>query len=340
MRPGKALAALVTLGVLGVAVMAACTQAESPTPVAVVPNVPALQTMEAASMAEPQIVRVEYPGNGGGQQNGLWANGHGQVKVAPDLAFLEVGVRVTEPTVAEANAEAASALTAMIDVLRSSGLEDADIQTSSLDIRQETQGREVTRCPEPETDADAAMSPAAESPAAPAPAVSIESAMERAMTSMVAGLAMGVQDECYTTYEQVVTGYRVSQELTAKVRDLDSIGGLIDQLVEAGGDLTRINGINFTVEDPSPLMEEAREEAIKDLLDRAQAMADAAGVGLGALEFLSESGARVLDAREESYARALPAAMVLDSGGVSTPVSAGEITVTANVSGRFYIAEE
>ena len=87
-------------------------------------------------------------------------------------------------------------------------------------------------------------------------------------------------------------------------------------------------------------MEEAREEAIKDLLDRAQAMADAAGVGLGALEFLSESGARVLDAREESYARALPAAMVLDSGGVSTPVSAGEITVTANVSGRFYIAEE
>ena len=339
MRPGKALVALVTLGVLGVAVMAACTQAESPTPVAVVPNVPGMQAAGAASMAEPQIVRVEYPGNVGGQQNGLWAKGHGQVKVAPDLAFLEVGVRVTEPTVAEANDEAASALTAMIDVLRSSGLEDADIQTSSLDIRQETQGREVTRCPEPETDADSAMAPAAEGPAAPAPA-SIESAMERAMTSMVAGLAMGVQDECYTTYEQVVTGYRVSQELTAKVRDLDSIGGLIDQLVEAGGDLTRINGINFTVEDPSPLMEEAREEAIKDLLDRAQAMADAAGVGLGALEYLSESGARVLDAGEEFYARALPAAMALDSGGVSTPVSAGEITVTANVTGRFYIGKE
>ena len=289
-------------------------------------------------MAEPQIVRVEYPGTIGGQQSGLWANGHGQVKVAPDMAFLEVGVRVTEPTVAEANAEAASALTAMIEVLRSSGLEDADIQTSSLDIRQETQGREVIRCPEP--DADAAMAPAAEGPAAPAAAASIESAMERAMTSMVAGLAKGVQDECYTTYEQVVTGYRVSQELTAKVRDMDSIGGLIDQLVEAGGDLTRVNGISFTVEDPAPLMEEAREEAIRDLLSRAQAMADAAGVDLGALGYLSESGARVLDVREESFARALPAAMAFDSVSVSTPVSAGEITVTANVTGRFDIAEE
>ena len=341
MRPGKALAALVTLGVLGVAVMAACTQAQSPTPVAVVPNVPAPQPIEASNMAEPQTVRLEYPSGFGGQQNGLWASGHGQIKASPDLALLEVGVRATEPTVAEANAEAASALTAMIDVLQNSGLDDADIQTSSLNIRQETQGREVTRCPEPEDEGEAAaMTPAAEGPTAAVAPASIETAMGRAMTSMVAGLAMGAQNECYTTYEQVVTGYTVSQQLTAKVRDLDSTGELIDQLVEAGGDLTRINGISFTIEDPSPLTEQAREEAIEDMLDRAEKMADAAGVSLGALEYLTEAGVSVFNARQESFGRALPAAMAFDAASVSTPVSAGEVTVTANVTGGFSIAGE
>ena len=281
-------------------------------------------------------MRVEYPGFGG-QQNGLWASGQGQIKVAPDLTLLEVGVRATEPTVAEANAEAAGALTAMIDVLRGSGLEDADIQTSSLNIRQETQGREVTRCPELE---DAAMSSAADSPTAAMAPASIESAMEQAMTSMVAGLAMGAQNQCYSTYEQVVTGYTVSQQMTAKVRDLDSTGELIDQLVEAGGDLIRINGINFTIEDPAPLVEEAREKAIEDLLTRSQQMADTAGVKLGALEYISESGARVLEAREESFRFAAPAAMAMDAASVSTPISTGEVTVTANVTGGFSIAEE
>ena len=341
MRPGKALAALVTLGVLGVAVMAACTQAESPTPVAVIPPAPAPQPVAQTTMAEPQTVRVEYPSGFGGQQNGLWASGHGQVKASPDLALLEVGVRATEPTVADANAEAAGALTAMIDVLRDSGLEDADIQTSSLNIRQETQGREVTRCPETVDEGeDAAMTPAAEGPTVAVAPASIESAMERAMTSMVSGLAMGAQNECYTTYEQVVTGYTVSQQLTAKVRQLDSIGRLIDQLVEAGGDLTRINGINFTIEDPAPLVDEAREKAIEDLLSRAQQMADTAGVKLGVLDYLSESGARVLEARQESFRFAAPAAMAMDAASVSTPVSAGEVTVTANVTGGFSIAEE
>ena len=338
MRPGKALAALIALGVLGVAVMAACTQAESPTPVAIIAPAPAPQPVAATSTAESQTVRVEYPG---GQQNGLWASGQGQVKASPDLALLEVGVRATEPTVSEANAEAAGALTAMIDVLRGSGLEDADIQTSSLNIRQETQGREVTRCPELEDEGeDAAMTSAADGPTAAMAPASIESAMEQAMTSMVAGLAMGAQNQCYSTYEQVVTGYTVSQQMTAKVRDLDSTGELIDQLVESGGDLIRINGINFTIEDPAPLVEEAREKAIEDLLTRAQQMADTAGVKLGALEYISESGARVLEAREESFRFTASAAIAMDAASVSTPISTGEVTVTGTVTGGFSIAEE
>jgi uncharacterized protein YggE len=302
--------------------------------------------METKELMEYPAKSVEYGIGVSGQQKGLWANGQGQVKASPDLALLDVGVRATYPTVAEANAEAASALTAMIDALKSAGLEDVDIQTSSLNIRQETQGREVTRCPEASAMEEGAMTPAMPAPATPArtaeattDSASVESAMG-AMASMMAGFAMGSQDNCYTTYEQVVTGYVVSQQLTAKVRDLDSSGMLIDQLVEAGGDLTRVNGIDFTIEDPAPLMEQAREMAIKDMLAKAEQMATTAGVSLGDLEYLTEAGARVLRAQEESLFRAAPAAMAMDSASISTPVSAGELTVAANVTGGFAIATE
>ena len=394
MRPRKAIVALLTAGVLAAILTAACGQSETATPfpaAQIVAPAPVAPTSIAAGgtgptteQAQQPVVRVEYGGTPGGRQEGLWANGHGQVKAAPDLAYLNVGVRATEPTVGEANSEAASSLNAMMDVLRESGLDDADFQTSSLSIRQETQGREVTRCPDEPT--GISMSPAqpmvSRAVTPPAPAVAATSAVSTdvivevppkedqtldvepkpeengqpvlgeedveaimseiagAMASAMADFAMAPQAECYTVWEQVVIGYTVSQELTVKVRDLDSIGELLDQVVEAGGDQTRVNGISFTIEDPAPLVEQAREMAVEDLLDRAGKMADAAGVTLGKLEHLSEGGASVLEAREESFLRAAPAAMAFDASAASTPVSAGEVTVTANVSGGFSIAEE
>ncbi len=314
MRPRNIVAALVIAGMLGVAVMAGCSQADTQTP----------EPADGTKVIEYPAKRVEYAIGSPSSQKGLWANGYGKVSASPDLALLEVGVRALAPTVADANGEAAEALDGMIEALTAAGLAEADIQTSSLNIRQERDGREVTRCPE--TEEAAAAAPDAEA--------SMEYAMAAAMTAMVQGI--GMQDGCYTTYEQVVTGYVVSQQLTAKVRDLDSTGELIDQLVEAGGDLTRINGISFTIEDPTPLLEQAREMAIEDLLDRAGQMADAAGVQLGKLEYLSESGASVREAREEFY-QAETANMALDSATASTPTAAGEMTVTANVTGAFGI---
>ena len=329
MIPRNVVAALVTAGMLGVAVMAGCSQADTQTPMPAEPD----KVEEPVKAMDYPAKSVEYVIGSPSSQKGLWANGYGKVSASPDLALLEVGVRALAPTVADANGEAAEALDRMIEALTAAGLAEADIQTSSLNIRQETDGREVTRCPEAEGETEEAAA------AAPDAEVSMENAMAAAVTAMVQGIGkpgMGMQDGCYTTYEQVVTGYVVSQQLTAKVRDLDSTGELIDQLVEAGGDLTRINGISFTIEDPTPLLEQAREMAIEDLLDRARQMADAAGVQLGKLEYLSESGASVREAREEFY-RAAPAAMAFDQATASTPIAAGEVTVTANVTGSFGI---
>jgi uncharacterized protein len=87
----------------------------------------------------------------------------------------------------------------------------------------------------------------------------------------------------------VVIGYQVSNIVTVKIRDMGKAGSIIDQAAEASGDLIRVNGISFMVDDPSPLFKIAREKAIQNATDKAKQMAQAAGVKLGKLIYLSES---------------------------------------------------
>ena len=61
--------------------------------------------------------------------------------------------------------------------------------------------------------------------------------------------------------QEVVTGYRVTNDVIAKIRDLDKVGDIIDAVVAAGGDYTRIDDLNFSVEDPTAYYDEAREKA-------------------------------------------------------------------------------
>ena len=92
------------------------------------------------------------------------------------------------------------------------------------------------------------------------------------------------------TRKQTLVGYMVSNSASIKVRDLDAVGDIIDDVADAGGDATRINGISFTVEDPKPFMVQLREEAVQDALAKARHFADLTGVAVGRLVFISESG--------------------------------------------------
>jgi uncharacterized protein YggE len=87
----------------------------------------------------------------------------------------------------------------------------------------------------------------------------------------------------------IVTGYRVSNMVDVKVREITKAGSVIDSVATAGGDLTRINGINFSVDDPAPLYKIAREKAIQAATDKAKQMAQASGVKLGKILYITES---------------------------------------------------
>ncbi len=131
-----------------------------------------------------------------------------------------------------------------------------------------------------------------------------------------------------------IIGYQASNQLSVKVRAMDTVSGVIDGAVKAGGDAARLNGITFAIDDPSPLVAEARKKAVVDARLRAETYAAAAGVTVGAVLGIWEESAAdppvrpmMMMARAESLKMA------------DTPIQPGETTVSASVTVRFGLGE-
>jgi len=85
-----------------------------------------------------------------------------------------------------------------------------------------------------------------------------------------------------------IVGYRASNRVTVRLRDVTKLANVIDTMVNAGAN--DIGGINFTVSEPSKLLDEAREQAVADARRKAEIYAKATGVTLGAPVSISEAG--------------------------------------------------
>ncbi len=86
-----------------------------------------------------------------------------------------------------------------------------------------------------------------------------------------------------------LVGYQASEQLSVAVRDVDTTGSLIDAAVSAGA--TTVGGVTFTVSDPTKATDDARKAAVEDAKRRAEALASAAGVGLGSPISIIETAA-------------------------------------------------
>ncbi|MFC1903802.1 SIMPL domain-containing protein [Chloroflexota bacterium] len=126
--------------------------------------------------------------------------------------------------------------------------------------------------------------------------------------------------------QEVVIGYRVTNMVMAEIREMDKVSAVIDAVALAGGDLTRINGINFSIEDPSAYHEEARAKAMADAAAKAKQLAELAGVELGKPIYISESSYSPAPIyRQDFYAGAAMAPMK------ETSISPGELEISLNV---------
>jgi uncharacterized protein YggE len=125
-----------------------------------------------------------------------------------------------------------------------------------------------------------------------------------------------------------IAGYRASNRVTIRVRDVTKVANVIDTLVGAGAN--EIGGINFVVSQASKLLDEARERAVADARRKAEIYAKAAGVTLGAPLSISEQG----NSAPVPYRR-MAAGMA-----ASAPVAQGEETLAVSVSVSWAIKQQ
>jgi uncharacterized protein YggE len=125
--------------------------------------------------------------------------------------------------------------------------------------------------------------------------------------------------------EEVVIGYQVTNTVTAKIRDIDKAGSIIDRVALAGGDLTRINNVGFSIDDPSDYYVEAREMAMADAKDKANRLAELADVTLDKPIFISESSWTPPITRDVMAMAEAP------TPAPATPITPGEMEISLNV---------
>jgi hypothetical protein len=122
-----------------------------------------------------------------------------------------------------------------------------------------------------------------------------------------------------------IVGYQVSNQVTARVREIDRLGVILDALVGAGAN--SIDGPYFDLADPKQALGEARDAAVADALAKARRYATAAGVQLGEILALEEGGA---------YAPPRPM-MRAEAMAASVPIAPGQTELSASVTMTFAI---
>ena len=238
---------------------------------------------DSSSTGTGSVSPAAFQGSGPGP--GIWVTGQATITVEPDLALLTIGVETRAETVADARAEAADAMEAIVEAVNEHGLEEEDVQTQSFNIWPEYVYPEI-----------------------------------------------GSGE--IRSRQPVLVGYTVRNTAAIKIRDIDSVGTIIDDVAGAGGNVTLIEGISFSIEDPEPFMTQLREEAVADATEKAEHLASLSDVSIGDLTFISEAGGGAPIARSFSddafaFAESAPAAI--------TPISGGELQLGLSVQAVFEI---
>ena len=191
--------------------------------------------------------------------------GHGEMRVAPDMAQVTAGVSTMAPTAAQALSANSSHMKAVFATLTKLGIPERNIQTSNFFVSpQYSNGDNNT--------------------------------------------------------PRRLTGYQVNNDVTVRLDDVGKLGGALDALVAAGAN--QINGVSFSIQNSTPLLEKARADAVADARARAETYAKAAGVALGPILSISEGGA-------EATPRPMFRVAAMQA---ETRIAPGEQSVTADVS--------
>ena len=142
------------------------------------------------------------------------------------------------------------------------------------------------------------------------------------------GLSLGPvwRDRPDPQAQPVPWGFEASNVVTVRLRDIDSVGTVLDALVSDGAN--RLDGVSFGLQAADDAEDEARRTAVENARRKAALYAEAAGVSLGAVVSLTETGG------------SSPRPMMMEMAAMradSVPVAAGEIGISASVQMVFVL---
>jgi uncharacterized protein YggE len=164
---------------------------------------------------------------------------------------------------------------------------------------------------------------------------------ERAKAMIDALKAQGVQAKDIQTQDiavdanydkdNKVTGYTARNTITAKLRDINKAGQVIDAAAETAGDDIRLQGVVFSIDDTSALVAEARAKAVKDAQAQAKQLADAGGIKVGTIHSIDSTSSSYQPQFYDSFRGATLAAEAI-------PLERGTQQLTVDVTVQFDIS--
>lgn len=129
-----------------------------------------------------------------------------------------------------------------------------------------------------------------------------------------------------------IVGYNVSNNLTVRIRDLSKVGEVLDRSVTLG--VNNGGNIHFTNDNPKAAISTARAKAMKDAIEKAGVLTQAANVELGTIISIDEHSSRPQPIRMQRT-KMMAEAMVADSA----PIAAGENTYSVTVNVKWEIKQ-
>lgn len=130
---------------------------------------------------------------------------------------------------------------------------------------------------------------------------------------------------------QELVGYRASNVVEVRVKDLSKVAAVIDAATAAGAN--RIQGIQFQLQDDTEPRKQALQQAAKRAREKAEALASATGVTIEGVEEVVEGNVQMFPMRSFAMHRGAMAAAEM-----ATPVQPGQVRLTATVTVTYRIA--
>ena len=144
-----------------------------------------------------------------------------------------------------------------------------------------------------------------------------------------AGLNLQPQYRFEQNEPPALTGFQASNRVQVTLRDVKATGRVIDALVKEGAN--QIDGPNFRVANPEPLLDRARADAVKKARARAELYAAAAGLSVTRITAINEGF-------EQRPPMPKGRMMAMEASADASPVSPGEVELSATVTMEFEMA--